>query len=377
MSAKIRDWRFESLRLFSMLLIVTAHYFASDNWDVHVNPDRTSMWTAAIHDSLIMLGQVGVTLFVLISAFFLTNTRKSPLPRVIRLWIQVFVYSFGCYIIYIAGKACVGPLSAEQLPLATPRNTVASIFPVTMGAYWFISAFIATMLLGPFLNVLANSLHKQSLLILIVILIWITFIWKIINPLTLQYFTDIGYFCTIYMIGAFIKNHHTAIPSISTRAMLLLCSLGFLLCVVGTHIVRSDVQLIRDFGYPNNLFTAGTGATPIIAVAMGTIIFVRVAQTKPPIKESHIGTAILCISPATLGVYLIHENFIVKQYLWKYIFDNISMTSIGEKIFISIAVIMVLYALLLFISFFINKMIIKPVIHLLDKYINRLDVPFI
>ena len=73
MSSKQRDWRFELLRIFSMLLIVATHYFASDNWAVHTDPARAGSWAASAHDSLIMTGQIGVTLFVLISAYFLST----------------------------------------------------------------------------------------------------------------------------------------------------------------------------------------------------------------------------------------------------------------------------------------------------------------
>lgn len=93
--SKKRDWRFELLRIFSMFLIVATHYFASDNWDVHVNPARFNSWATAVHDSFIMLGQIGVTLFVLISAYFLSSRNDSPIPRMIKLWTQVFIYSFG------------------------------------------------------------------------------------------------------------------------------------------------------------------------------------------------------------------------------------------------------------------------------------------
>lgn len=46
MSSKQRDWRFELLRIFSMLLIVATHYFASDNWAVHTDPARAGSWAA-------------------------------------------------------------------------------------------------------------------------------------------------------------------------------------------------------------------------------------------------------------------------------------------------------------------------------------------
>lgn len=132
---KPRDWRFELLRLIAMLLIVSNHYFAYDNWDVHTNPDRSASWAASIHDSTMLLGQIGVTIFVLISAYFLANSHSSPTTRLIHLWVEVFIYSSGAYVIF-----CVVQLISKR-PLTpagsviTWRNGFASFFPVTMGTY--------------------------------------------------------------------------------------------------------------------------------------------------------------------------------------------------------------------------------------------------
>lgn len=84
-----------------------------------------------------MTGQIGVTLFVLISAYFLSTSTHSPIPRMIKLWVQVVVYTAGIYIIYIAIIVARG----HKPTFLTIRNTLAAVFPVTMGTYWFISAF--------------------------------------------------------------------------------------------------------------------------------------------------------------------------------------------------------------------------------------------
>lgn len=368
MSSKQRDWRFELLRIFSMLLIVATHYFASDNWAVHTDPARAGSWAASAHDSLIMTGQIGVTLFVLISAYFLSTSTHSPIPRMIKLWVQVVVYTAGIYNIYIAIIVARG----HKPTFLTIRNTLAAVFPVTMGTYWFISAFFVMMALAPFINVLAEHLTKRNFLLLTGITIWVTFIWRILNPLTLQYFTDIGYFVSLYLIGSVIRRYSELIPTIRFWIVFPVILLCFVLCTVGTHIVRSGAHIITELGYPSNLFTAGSGASPIFAVIIGTVIFIWVTQTKPLEHSSILGRIVLAISPATLGVYLIHENFIVKQYLWSFVFRVPEPPSILSKMVIAPMEIITLYIVLLAASWGIHSLIINPLLSILKPKLTKI-----
>lgn len=75
---KNRDWRFELLRIIAMFLIVASHFYSADNWSVHTSLSLVKSWASAAHDSLAMLGQIGVSFFVLISAYFLAFNTKSP-----------------------------------------------------------------------------------------------------------------------------------------------------------------------------------------------------------------------------------------------------------------------------------------------------------
>lgn len=97
---KHRDWRFELLRIIAMFLIVATHFYAADNWSIHTDPNLSRTWASAAHDSLAMFGQIGVSFFILISAYFLAFNKKNPVPRLIRLWIQIFIYSAGIFVIY-------------------------------------------------------------------------------------------------------------------------------------------------------------------------------------------------------------------------------------------------------------------------------------
>lgn len=356
-----RDWRFELLRIIAMLLIVGNHFFASDNWQIHVNPSSNDIWKSAIHDSTAMLGQIGVVLFVLISSYFLCRSNASPKKRLIKLWIQVFVYSIGCLFLY---TLCVrmNLLPKELSGYLNVHSILSSVLPVTYNAYWFVSAFFVMNLLSPFINRLFNNVSRREYITLTVIVCWITFIWKILNP-QIQYFNDVAYLCAIYMIGTLIRNSSfsRAVRLWHVIIVVLSCEL---LCVIGTYIIKSGGSFISQFGYPANLLTAGSGASPILAVVAGSTIFLYVVQIckKARANETRFSEIVLILSPATLGVYLIHENFLLKPILWRAVFSNPEPSAFSAKILFSICVIVLLFLVLLLISYFVH-VCITPIVN--------------
>ena len=143
---KHRDWRFELLRIIAMFLIVATHFYAADNWSIHTDPNLSRTWASAAHDSLAMFGQIGVSFFILISAYFLAFNKKKPIPRLIRLWIQIFIYSAGIFVIYALLRRT--PLIPTNLrEEISPNMVLTSFFPITFNAYWFMSAFCVLILL--------------------------------------------------------------------------------------------------------------------------------------------------------------------------------------------------------------------------------------
>lgn len=363
MATQTRNWHFELLRIFSMLLIVATHYFASDNQSLRFNSEKLNSWIDASHNSLQMSGQIGVTLFVLISAYFLSRSTSNPIPRLLRLWIQIFIYAVGCFLSYIL----VMEILHRQQTFLTIRNVLASVFPITMGTYWFMSAFFAMIILGPFMNKLINVLSRNELVLFIGILIWIVFIWRVLNPSTLQYFTDIGYFSTIYFIGGYIRKYENTLPTIKLWQVTLIWIFSYCICVLGTHFIVSRSHILNEFGYPANLFTAGPGASPFLSVIAGCSLFLWVSKLKVPNIDNAITHLILMFAPATLGVYLLHENFIFKNYLWKFVFQRTLTKTILGTIVVDIFSIMVIYLLLIIVSFIIYRCIVLPIIKLVPN----------
>jgi hypothetical protein len=368
---KARNWRIELMRLFSMFLIVATHFFASANWGVRTDTARSATWAAAAHNSFSMFGQVGVTIFVLISAFFLSSSFGSPFNRCLKLWIQTFFYSAG--ILFIVNlSSLAGNTLSDLNQINSWHNIAASLFPILFGTYWFLSAFFVMTLAAPFLNKLLSTLDVRSTGSLIFLLVFITFIWKYINP-NIAYFTDVCYFVTLYVIGASIRRYKDLIPKINlimTIGAVIFC---YLICVIGTHTLSQGYAFITSWGYPGNLFTAGPGVSPIFAVVAGTTLFIWVVQKPDPEnEESSISKVINFVSPATLGIYLIHENFIVKQWLWNFVFRNPEPVGMLNKAVFAFVTIIVVYIALLFISLILEKLIITPLSKLIISHSNRI-----
>lgn len=353
---KNRDWRFELLRIIAMFLIVASHFYSADNWSVHTSLSLVKSWASAAHDSLAMLGQIGVSFFVLISAYFLAFNTKSPFLRVLKLWLQIFIYSVGSLLVYC--MLCSTSFMPTDLKGGVSfRAIISSLLPITYNAYWFMSAFCVLTLLTPFIVILFNQLTEKQAVILITIMIWTTFIWKLANPSN-QYFTDVTYLTTIFMIGVFIRRYQTRIPQIRSWQCLLILAIGFFVCIVGTYFIKSNPN-ISEYGYNSNILTAGSGASPIISVTIATIIFIHIAQGKTKHITEPIANFILHVSPATFGVYLIHENFLIKPILWHYIFLIPESHGLLKAI-ASLTIITVTYATLLIISWIILNAIITP-----------------
>lgn len=89
------------------------------------------------------------------------------------------------------------------------------------------SAFCVLILLAPFITILFDQLSKRQTLVLISIMFWMTFVWKLLNP-TNQYFTDVIYLTTIFMIGSFIRRYASEFPKIKIWHLFITIILGFL-----------------------------------------------------------------------------------------------------------------------------------------------------
>lgn len=122
---KIRESNFELLRIIAMILIVLHHFYYNNITIDYVHITRNEMISQIISAG----GKIGVNLFVLISGYFLINS-KFNIKKLIKLFGETWFYSVAIALIAILGlKIQIGIKELLQV-----------IFPITYNQYWFITA---------------------------------------------------------------------------------------------------------------------------------------------------------------------------------------------------------------------------------------------
>ena len=154
-----RNSNLEILRIIAMIFIIAFHLsrHGFDGIDfVLSNPNSYFLYFLGI------FGRIGVDIFVLISAYFMIKSRFT-FRKLLLLGGEVYFYSIIFLVIFTLFLTPVMPI--------TIMDIIKSILPISH-AYWFITDYIALMLISPFLNILLTKLSKQEYLKLLLLLIY-------------------------------------------------------------------------------------------------------------------------------------------------------------------------------------------------------------
>lgn len=262
----------ELLRIICMLFIV-AHHFG-------IHGQYGDMQMSQFNSFIIMLlsagGKLGVNIYVLISGYFLVGS-SFKLRRLINTIALTIFYSVSIYLVMLFALPEYSFSFGELF---------SRIFVIYKSNYWFVTCYVAMVLLSPFINKLINALSKREHLALVLLLV----LMSSHLPRLDSYFdfSQIGWFITVYIIAAYLRLYPEKIFSsklITGVASLVLC------ITIG-------------------LLSASTDLTNILCLATSVALFTFFNNLE--IKSR----AINLISKTTFGIYLIHDNKLVRQVLW-------------------------------------------------------------
>lgn len=296
----VRNSSLELLRIISMLGIVLIHYFRHG-----MNPNDDIITTnRIIYELFSFIGRFGVICFVMITGYFMVNS-KIKIRSLVKLVLEVIFFSMAITIISMA--IGIEPFSIKTL--------IKSCFPIMFRQYWFISVYVALYILIPFINILVHSLNKRQHLILISILICIFSIIPMVTgqrwETTTDFYQNIGLFITIYFIAAYVKlypnkyfNNIKLNIIITVVMQIVVWSLIIIIMQFGNKIGIKDTQYFNDFN------------SPIVLIQSISIFLIF---KNIDIKSSKF---INSIGKSTLAVYLIHEHPIIYPIIWKDIFKS-------------------------------------------------------
>lgn len=368
-----RNLNIEILRILAMLLVVYCHMI------IHVDfTNGTSRivlpmfpgWKSAISFTIVQYGQVGVSIFFIISGYFLVEKQFSW-RRIFSTWFQMFFYAVLCLVIAIIAKQfhtlpfdMDGLLSGSQ----SIDTLLWSFCPFLYNSYWFIDAYILMLLLSPFINSLYAHMPRKRILALIALFLfigaWPLFFSKATN------WNNVVYAVLGYMIGAYIRSYQDSLRAISNGALaacMILCTalmLGF------NHFVLSESHWAQILTWTAQIHQG----LQILPICIAFCLFVSACRLPQIQLPGILSTCLLRISAGTFGVYLLHENMFGFRFIWGMVASW--LPNISDKI--SLVLICVFTGLLTFavldvIAVFIDGLLTHPLRDLIINKVHRIQ----
>lgn len=305
---KVRDWRFEALRLICMYWIILPHMVSWLGWDAFTVIDGAPSWEGICINYISgYLAQTGVSLLMIMSGWFSYRVSHMPVTRVLITWSKCIVYSLIMVLMYRLALGHALFAAMDQTLLSSLAIKTMAVLPITRGQWWFMTAYIAVEIISPFLNKLIELLNRQQSRILIRILFVLVFIPRVFGASGL--YSDLAYLSFCYLFGAHLHCHETRAINFKTALCVML--IAGVVAASSSYLIASASLEWRTVLPVIGLLVGGGGASPICGVVTAMALFTWFAgmctRLSPQIGQK-MGSVISNISPGTLGVYLLHGS---------------------------------------------------------------------
>ncbi|MBG9981586.1 acyltransferase [Aerococcaceae bacterium DSM 111020] len=300
-------------------------------------------------------GNVGVLLFAMMGAYFL-NGKPFKWRRLLQLILETWIFSLVMLVLALIFK--VEPLSVHEL--------LDLLFPMP-NVYWFLDYYLMLIMMTPFIYYLMNQLSKDNRFVLFVIF---TVVLSIGPTFGLYHFElpiqRILVFLYLIYTMAWVKIDQPEWFNRKETGLRLLF-IGFSLFLLNTIIVNGEAYIQGMTPDINKITFLSHSVT--LMIAFGIFIFIH---------NLNLGTIPLInqLASASFGVYLIHEQPLVRQWLWTELFDNRQFVTFFGAAFKAIVSGIIVFIVCLMLSFIIQR-IFGPVIKRLSYHLGeRLDNRF-
>lgn len=361
--AEQRNTSIELLRIIAMLLILTCHFIIHFDWNTHhynLALKQQPGWSNALKWFIVQYGQVGVTIFFIISGFFLVN-KTFNWKRIFKTWFQMFCYSASFFLlIFFVGIIWRYPSTIDSLMHGEEllNSILASFLPFTYNSYWFIGAYILLLLCLPFLNRLINSMDCKAHLRMLVLLAFLSI--QILIFGRVSYWNNLIYAIFGYSIGSWIQKYYEKNKQyfkISILLTIILISSAVMLLF--NYYASSNSEVASFLGW-NNQIHYGIWLLPII---IGSCTFILLFRLETPNKFRTIITA---IASTTFGIYLIHENLFGFRLLWEFVSRICQQPSfICLKVLAMMGIVITVFFTLSLAAWVFDNIIVQPLTKLI------------
>ena len=302
MQRKDRSSNFELMRIFAMFLIITYHYALFSSF--RFSPAEIT-FNRLFYQSMLLDGKTGVNLFVMVSGYFMIRSRGVRTAKVLQLWGQSFFYIIMIWILFHDRINGFNSMVQDTFK--------GKLFFLSSGVQWFIATYMVLYLLTPYLNVMLTSFSRTMYRRMLVIMgvFWClipTVSWIPGMVVTEFQGSDLMFFIFLYCLGAYLRIYHE--QSSRTSRFWFMCAAGiFLLCLA--VIAAVDIWNTRKMGKLRLLDYLFNYQNHMLILLLSLFLFLGFKELR--VRNSR---TVNLISSLTFGIYLIHDNWQIRQYIW-------------------------------------------------------------
>ena len=350
---KTRNSSVELLRIIAMGIIIIHHFGVHGVFHVLDQSQNILMvdnlsWQIIFTQIVSWGGDVGNSIFILITGYFMINKNVNT-KKTILLLVAMFLYSWIIELIYIYGLNGVYSL----------KIIIMETVPIYFGNNWFVSCYIIFSFFIPFINKFLNSIsQKQYIIFILLVFIFYSFL----PSFKANTFMDSKFifFGLVYSIGGYLKLYF--IKYLRNNYNKKYIKLFFIqVFIVIIMIIFSDIMAII---FSNDmLIKLYNPFIKIFSIPIAITLFLYFLTIKP-IYNKNINS----ISGTILGIYLIHDNNLMRIIIWNYIFPNMEYINSNLYILFFVIKVCLIFIICSFIEFLRKKYLEVIFIKLLDRY---------
>lgn len=354
---KERLSNFELMRIISMIMIIIWHLITRSNILNHCS-EIIFLILKFIQYFII----IHVNTFVLLCGYF-QYKGKFKLGKVISLLNESLFYR----VLFVIIFSLTGLITLSNIDI------VKNVFPIDLtNNYWFINCYIALLCLTPFLNkLIANINQREHKSLIIVLILLFSIVPNISYQINLKNdgFTVIQ-FVLLYFIGSYLSKyplkdnlHFKNYSKYKKRVILITIMLmaflfNYFNLIFCNYLISFDNIYLQELG---QYLKQGSELYSNIFVLIQSVSGFLIFETFN-IKSKFINK----VSSLTLGIYLVHENLMVRSWLYKFLKLDVDYTITDFTVIFKI--------LLLSVLIFIICALIEELRSLIFKFISKRKV---
>lgn len=290
-----RNYGIDILRIWSMFSIVLLHVLGEGGVGRHVEQFSSNYYG---YLTLRFLNEFAVDAFGMVSGYVMCRS-KPKISRLLVLWLEVLFYSAGLSALFIVFDRASIPSARAEL--------YSMLLPITGGRYWYMSNYFGLFFFIPILNAGIEKLSKKELFGSLAGLFFLICVAGSLNtsrndPFSMNYGFSTAWLCVLYLAGGTFRKYEEQI-----RVRVWQALLGIALCVTATVLFKRGMDINRwKLAYTLDwMLMSNVSITYTLTAFFVLTLCVRI---RPGLKAQRI---IKLLSPAALGVYLIHVHPLV------------------------------------------------------------------